>query len=85
MVDKSQSALDRVFHALGDPTRRRLVEQLAGGERSVTELADGFPISLAAVSKHLKVLEDAGLMRRRWEGRVSHCRLDAAALERADA
>ena len=62
--------LDSAFSALADGTRRALVERLAGGEARVTDLAAPFRMSLPAVSKHLRVLEDAGLVRRRREGRT---------------
>jgi len=68
--------LDRSFAALADPTRRAILARLALGESRVTDLAKPFDMSLPAVSKHLKVLEEAGLLKRRREGRVHHCRLD---------
>jgi DNA-binding transcriptional ArsR family regulator len=85
MVDQSASQLDTVFHALGDATRRRMVQALAAGERSVGELAAPFDMSLAAASKHIKVLESAGLIRREIRGRTHVCRLDAAPLADAQA
>lgn len=75
MVNYS-SALNQAFGALADPTRRAILARLALGEARVTELAEPFDISLPAVSKHLKILEEAGLLKRRREGRVHHCRLD---------
>lgn len=75
--------LDRVFSALADPTRRAMLGRLARGEHTVTDLARPFSISLPAVSKHLKVLERAGLIVRRVEGRVHHCRLRPRPLEDA--
>jgi DNA-binding transcriptional ArsR family regulator len=80
MVKHSRAAetrLDAVFSALADPTRRAIVAQLADGERSVSELAEPFDVSLPAVTKHLRVLEGAGLLSHRKEGRVRHCRLVA--------
>jgi DNA-binding transcriptional ArsR family regulator len=68
-------SLDVVFHALSSEPRRALLGELAGGERTVGDLASPFEISLAAVSKHLKVLEVAGLVERRVEGRTTVCRL----------
>lgn len=68
--------LDQVFRALGDATRRAMLQRLAAGRLSVTRLARPFPMSLAAASKHVKVLEEAGLVRRTIEGRVHHCQLD---------
>jgi DNA-binding transcriptional ArsR family regulator len=68
-------SLDAVFHALSSEPRRALLGELAGGERTVGDLASPFEISLAAVSKHLKVLEGAGLVERRAKGRTTVCRL----------
>ncbi len=82
---KSAETLDEVFSALADPTRREILLALAEGERSVSELAEPFDVSLPAVSKHLSVLERAGLITREREGRVRRCRLEpeplAGALE----
>jgi DNA-binding transcriptional ArsR family regulator len=75
--------LDAVFHAMADPTRRAMVRSLAGGARTVTELAAPHPISLAAASKHVKVLERAGLVQRTVHGRRHVCRLDAHPLAAA--
>ncbi len=76
MVNRAAvDSLDAVFGALADPTRRAIVERLTGGEASVGELAEPFDMSLPAISKHLTVLEDAGLLARRKDGRVRHCRL----------
>jgi DNA-binding transcriptional ArsR family regulator len=75
--------LDHVFSALADPTRRAMLGRLAQGECTVTDLARPFSISLPAVSKHLKVLERAGLIDRRIEGRVHHCRLRLRPLQDA--
>jgi DNA-binding transcriptional ArsR family regulator len=72
MVEYSTKALDRTFGALADPTRRRILAQLAKGEECVTNLARPHAMSLAAVSKHLIVLEKAGLVRRRREGKPMH-------------
>ena len=60
--------MNSVFHALGDATRRQMLRELAGGERTVGQLAEPFAISLAAASKHIKVLENAGLIRREVRG-----------------
>ena len=68
--------LDKTFAALADPTRRALVERLAAGPATVSELAAPFPVSLAAVMQHLKVLEDAQLMTSSKQGRVRTCRVD---------
>jgi DNA-binding transcriptional ArsR family regulator len=85
MVNYSSSGLDSVFSALADPTRRAILARLARGESSVTELAEPFDISLPAISKHLRVLERAGLLRRKVMGRAHRCRLEAAPLRRANA
>ena len=66
---------DAVFAALSDPTRRSIVRRLADGEATVLELAEPFPISLPAISRHLKVLEDAGLIGRRRDGQRRPCHL----------
>lgn len=76
MVNQQSERLDRVFHALTDPTRRHMLRSLAGRERTVGELAQPFRMSLAAASKHVKVLEGAGLVRRTVQGRTHFCRLD---------
>ena len=75
MVELHTSQLDTVFHALGDATRRRMLRELAGGERTVGQLAKPFAISLAAASKHIKALETAGLIHREVRGRTHLCRL----------
>jgi len=68
--------LGTVFHALTDPTRRHMLRSLATRERTVSELAEPFSMSLAAASKHVRVLERAGLVRRTVQGRTHFCRLD---------
>ncbi|ELZ05226.1 ArsR/SmtB family transcription factor [Natrialba asiatica] len=75
--------LDAIFQALSHPTRRALIEELAEGPKSVSELAEPYDVSLAAVSKHLQVLEDAGLVTVEKDGRVRRCHLDAAPLGEA--
>jgi DNA-binding transcriptional ArsR family regulator len=80
MVELETVEMSSVFHALGDITRRRMLRELAGGERSVSELAEPFEMSLAAASKHIKVLENAGLIRREVRGRTHLCRLDPGPL-----
>jgi DNA-binding transcriptional ArsR family regulator len=72
--------LDLVFRALGDQTRRRLLSRLTEGPAMVTELAKPFDMSLPAVGKHLRVLENAGLIKRTINGRVHRCALDASPL-----
>jgi DNA-binding transcriptional ArsR family regulator len=76
--------LSTTFAALADPTRRAILARLALGESSVTDLAEPFRMSLPAVSKHLKVLERAGLITRSREAQWRPCRLEPKALKRAD-
>ena len=85
MVEHIETGLDRTFAALSDPTRRALLDRLREGESSVGALAEPFPISLAAVSKHLRVLERAGLVEREVRGREHRLRLRAAPLRAAAA
>lgn len=76
--------LSRIFAALADPTRREILVRLADGEAAVTELAAPFEMSLPAVSKHLKVLEKAGLITRGREAQWRPCRLEAEPLREAN-
>jgi DNA-binding transcriptional ArsR family regulator len=78
-----ESRLDDVFSALGDATRRRILAKLAEGPATVTELAAPFEMTLPAVSKHLRVLERAGLMRRERDGWYHRCHLETDPLEGA--
>lgn len=75
--------LDRIFGALADSTRRAILARLARGEATVGELAEPFDVSRPAISKHLRVLERAGLVRRTPEGRISRCELDAGPMRDA--
>jgi DNA-binding transcriptional ArsR family regulator len=84
MVKQKRPSLDDVFHALADPTRRAMLRSLASGERNIGELASPFRMSFAAASKHVKVLESAGLVRRRVQGRSHICRIEPAPLAAAD-
>lgn len=84
MVEQRTDGLDRVFHALSDPTRRAMLRRLAESERSVGELAEPFDMSFAAAAKHVKVLEGAGLLKRTIEGRTHRCRIEAGPLFEAD-
>ena len=77
MVKCSSRQLNDTFAALADPTRRHILESLAGGDRCVTDLARPYSMSLPAVSKHLRILERAGLIRRRRCGRVHSLKLQA--------
>src|ERR1700752_3115093 len=81
-VDKmDDEQLDRAFTALGDPVRRAIVARLSRGEATVNELADLFPITKQAISRHIQVLEAAGLITRSRDGQRRPCHLDPAALE----
>ncbi|MGD0735759.1 MAG: metalloregulator ArsR/SmtB family transcription factor [Terracidiphilus sp.] len=84
MVEHHSQPLDAVFRALADPTRRAMLRSLAAGERNIGELAAPFSMSFAAASKHVKVLEGAGLVRRRVRGRRHVCRIHPAPLAAAD-
>lgn len=84
MVELDSPQLDTIFHALGDPTRRGMLASLALGEKSIGELAEPFDMSFAGASKHVKVLEGAGLLSRRKSGRTHLCRLEAEPLGEAE-
>jgi DNA-binding transcriptional ArsR family regulator len=77
------SALDVTFAALADPIRRRIIQRLAVGDASVGELAAPFDVSGPAISRHLRVLEEAGLVSRQKEGRVHRLRLEREAMHEA--
>src|SRR3954470_6251347 len=83
MVKYASRTLNRTFAALADPTRRKILAHLARGDRRVTDLARPHNMSLPAVSKHLRVLENAGLLRRRRYGRVHEMQLSAEPLKKA--
>ncbi|RWN25045.1 helix-turn-helix transcriptional regulator [Mesorhizobium sp.] len=83
MVELETPQMDSVFHALGDATRRHMLRDLAGGERTVSQMAQPFAMSLAAASKHIKALENAGLIRREVRGRTHVCRLEPGPLASA--
>ncbi len=85
LVNQSPAPLDACFAALADPTRRAILEQLQAGDASVSELADPFAFSLPAVMKHIRVLEEAGLVTTRKHGRTRHVRLRAGPLGAANA
>lgn len=80
MVDQQSPDLDVLFRALADPTRRAMLGALAKREQTVGELAAPFDITLAGASKHIQMLERAGLVRREVQGRVHTCRLEARPL-----
>ena len=84
MVERNQQRLDLVFRALGDHTRRAMLERLARGELTVGELAAPYRMSLAAASKHIQTLERAGLVKRTVRGRIHYVRIDPRPLARAD-
>ncbi|MEA3080030.1 MAG: hypothetical protein QOF05_1438 [Sphingomonadales bacterium] len=79
-----EQRLDTTFQALADPTRRGMLASLALGERSIGELAEPFDMSFAGASKHVKVLEEAGLIARRKQGRTHVISLEARPLEEAE-
>lgn len=80
---KSSDKLDRVFGALADPTRRQILQTLSRGDQCVTGVARPHRMSLPAISKHLRVLEHAGLICRRRDGRLHHLKLDAKPMQEA--
>jgi len=83
MVELHAAQLDSIFHALGDPTRRQMLRELASGERTVGQLAEPFSISFQAASKHIKALEHAGLIHREVRGRNHLCHLNPEPLASA--
>ena len=83
MVNSRARQLDETFFALSDPTRRAIVARLGRGEATVAELSEPFDVSAPAISKHLRVLERAGLLEQQRDGRVRRCRLVAAPLKEA--
>lgn len=84
MVYQDASPLDDVFHALSDPTRRAMLHTLAGGQRNLSELAAPFNMSFPAASKHVRVLETAGLVQRTVQGRTHFFQIQPAPLAAAD-
>ncbi|MET1756128.1 metalloregulator ArsR/SmtB family transcription factor [Novosphingobium sp. RD2P27] len=84
MLQYESRPLDKAFHALSDPSRRAMIERLSRGPASVSELANPLPMTLSAVTQHLRVLEAAGLVRSGKEGRVRTCALDAEAMARVE-
>jgi DNA-binding transcriptional ArsR family regulator len=79
----NNESLDRVFSALADPTRRRIVERLSRRSLTIGEIAKEFPISQPAISKHVRVLEESGLLQREIVGTVHYCSLSPIALKNA--
>jgi DNA-binding transcriptional ArsR family regulator len=84
MLNHQTAKLDRVFQALADPGRRAMVARLSRGPASVSELAEPLDMSLPAVMQHLQVLEASGLVKSEKAGRIRTCRIEAAALKRAE-
>lgn len=83
-ANASSAQIDNVFRALGDPTRRAIIERLADSPASVSELAAPFDMSLPGIYQHLQILREAGLVQTIKAGRVRTCRLEARALRRAE-
>ena len=83
-MQRKKPDIDRVFHALGDPSRRAIVERLSEGPMSVSRLAEPLNITLAAVVQHLQVLEESGLVRTEKVGRVRTCSIEPAGLSVAE-
>jgi DNA-binding transcriptional ArsR family regulator len=83
-MSRRTPSIDRIFHALGDPTRRAIVEKLSEGPISVSHLAEPLSISLAAVVQHLQVLEESGVVRTEKLGRVRTCQIEPAGLSAAE-
>jgi DNA-binding transcriptional ArsR family regulator len=83
-MHRKKPDIDRVFHALGDPTRRTIMENLSQGPISVSRLAEPLDMSLAAVVQHLQVLEESGLVQTEKAGRVRTCRIEPAGLSAAE-
>ncbi len=84
MVNVLSSDLDLLFYALSDPTRRSILSMMRERTHTITELAHPFKMSLAAISKHIKILERARLLTRRRQGRIHECTLNPAALKSAE-
>lgn len=80
-----QPTLDQAFGALSDPTRRAILERLGSGEATITELAEPFAITLTGMRKHVRVLEEAGLVATEKIGRTRHCRLTPSRLDEIEA
>ena len=83
MVKYSEEQINQLFHSLADPTRREIIRLVAEKDRNATELAESFQMSFPAVSKHLKVLERAGFIRRHVDGRIHRFKFDQKAMQTA--
>jgi DNA-binding transcriptional ArsR family regulator len=84
MVNILSAELDQVFYALSDPTRRRILNMLNEGACTISALAEPFHMSLAAISKHIKILEKAKLLNRKVSGRIHECSINPATLKTAE-
>ncbi|MDB5622989.1 MAG: ArsR family transcriptional regulator [Devosia sp.] len=84
-MENYQPALNSAFHALADPTRRAVIQRLLRGATTVKNLAEPFPIGLPAFLKHLRVLEESGLIATQKTGRIRTCRLEPRRLQQAEA
>jgi DNA-binding transcriptional ArsR family regulator len=84
MVNYNQRRLDLAFGALAHPIRRGILARLATGEATIAQLAKPFKVSAPAITKHMRILEDAGLLSRRKLGREHHCKLESARMEEAE-
>ena len=84
MVNYSSPQLDLLFYALSDPTRREILRMIKEGTKTIGDLADPFKMSLAAISKHIKILEKAKLLKREKIGRIHECTFNAEALKTAE-
>ena len=84
MVKYSETQLDMSFGALAHPIRRGILARLSTGEATVAELAKPYKVSAPAISKHMRILEAAGLLSRRKQGREHHCRLEAKRMKEAE-
>jgi DNA-binding transcriptional ArsR family regulator len=85
MVNSSPHQLDLVFGALAHPIRRGILARLSTGEATISELAKPFKVSAPAITRHMRILEDAGLLSRRKQGREHHCRLEQKRMKEAAA
>ena len=83
MVNYKEQQLSQIFSALADPTRRAMLTRLGDGEMSIADLSQPFAITKSAVTKHIKVLENSGLLKRTIDGRAHYCRLQAEPLKQA--
>lgn len=84
MVNIQSSELDLLFYALSDPTRRQILKMLHDGTHTIGSLGEPFKMSLAAISKHIKILERANLLNRKKQGRIHECTLNPGALKTAE-